>query len=181
MINLTTIFLLVVVLIILFSRTEGFQEIFALAGYKKPVSTVIINENKFDMTGYSEVDSNITNEMMNEFVLATNKAVEKATGLCTYIIETNSVKTYSKDDKKIYLCKFTLTTTKGFVFGFSVHSVIKDGKVVSLETQPMKEQTENVLQSFDPSKVEENFKPIKEFNVPTDTRFKDFKLNYENL
>ena len=56
--------------------------------------------------------------------LQSNKAISKRTGLCTYIIETTSMKLYKHKTTggKIFRCMFMVAKygNKGFDFGFSV-------------------------------------------------------------
>lgn len=176
------IILIITLLVLLFSRTEKFQEFFGFAGYKKPISVVKIDETYFDTTGYELVKTVLNNDEMGAIVEATNKAVKDATGLCTYVIETNEVQKLQKNDKDvIYKCKFTLTTTKGFVFGFAVHVIYKNGEIVSLATQPFGYTGANNIEAFKPDKVEENYEQIANLNDVDEAKFKNFIINYEKL
>ena len=71
-----------------------------------------------DLSEYEESGEEIevSNDLMQEMVLATNKEVSKKTGLCTYIIETLSVKKYINKTSKqeIYRCMFMSVKHKGF-------------------------------------------------------------------
>ena len=97
----------------------------------------------------------ITHDLMNEIILQANKAISKRTGLCTYIIETTSMKLYThkKTGGKIFRCMFMVVKygNKGFDFGFSIAAdirVINEGPRVETpgvgqKTQEIMETTEN--------------------------------------
>jgi len=122
-----------------------FTEQFGFSGYTKPIEPVLLNDNEIDLSKYMESggDVEVSNDIMQEMVLATNKEVSKKTGLCTYIIETTSVKKYTHTVSKqeIYRCMFMSVKHKGFALGFAVTSDMRiiDGKatVISLRTQPI--------------------------------------------
>tara|TARA_B100000401_G_scaffold208010_1_gene140482 strand:+ start:410 stop:949 length:540 start_codon:yes stop_codon:yes gene_type:complete len=122
-----------------------FTEQFGLSGYTKPKDPITIEDTEIDLSGYEESgeDISISNDLMQEMVLATNKAISKKTGLCTYIIETTSVKKYINNVTKqeIYRCMFMSVKHRGFALGFSVTSDIRvtEGKavVLGLRTQPI--------------------------------------------
>ena len=143
--NTVILVLLLLIVIMSISRTEMFTEQFGLSGYTKPKDPITIEDTEIDLSGYEESgeDISISNDLMQEMVLATNKAISKKTGLCTYIIETTSVKKYINNGTKqeIYRCMFMSVKHRGFALGFSVTSDIRvtDGKVVvlGLRTQPI--------------------------------------------
>lgn len=99
----------------------------------------------------------ITHDLMNEIILQANKAISKRTGLCTYIIETTSMKLYKhkKTGGKIFRCMFMVVKygNKGFDFGFSIATdirVINEGPRVETpgvgqKTQEIMETTENKI------------------------------------
>jgi len=107
---------------------------------------------------------------MQEMVLATNKEVSKKTGLCTYIIETLSVKKYinTKSKQEIYRCMFMSVKHKGFAVGFSVTSdlrIIDDrATVLNVRTQPI-----DVNPPSDPSIYQKSIKG-KEFEDYSEVR-----------
>ena len=142
--KLVLILLLLIVLISM-SRTEKFTESFGLSGYTKPIGPIVIKDTTVDLTEYIEYDKDVevTNDLMQEMVFATNKEISKRTGLCTYIIETTLVKKYvhKETNQELYRCMFIAVKHKGFSLGFAVTSDIRiiDGKatVLSLATQPI--------------------------------------------
>jgi len=94
-----------IVIVLLLTRREPFAESFGLSGHTKPTGSVRFDDKKPDLTGYTQAEAKISNDMMQRFVMLTNKEIEKRTGLCTYIIETTAVKKY-EGDKTIYECMY---------------------------------------------------------------------------
>lgn len=138
------IFLILFVLLTM-SRTEMFTEIFGFSGTSKPIDHVFINDPETDLSGYTESGEEIevSNDLMQEMVFETNKEISKKTGLCTYIIETTSIKKYKNTTtgQEIYRCMFMAVKHRGFALGFAVTSDIRiiDNKatVLSIRTQPI--------------------------------------------
>ena len=82
-----------------------------------------------DFSNYTETDSvELTNDVMQDLVLATNEYISKETELCFYIIETIFVKKYIHNESKqvAYKCMFMAVKHGGFPYGFSVVSEILD-------------------------------------------------------
>lgn len=137
------ILLILIVLMVLLMSSK--KEMFGYAGYKDPVKQVIIDDPSFDTTEYLEAtDVSVDNDLMEKLVLATNKYVADKTGLCTYVIETTSLKKYvhKENKKELYRCMFMLMKQHGFTFGFAVTvdvNVNPDGtvQVLSARTQPI--------------------------------------------
>ena len=171
---MNTILLILLILIVLMtmSRTEMFTEQFGFSGYTKPIDTLLLNSTDTDLSEYEESGEEIevSNDLMQEMVLATNKEVSKKTGLCTYIIETLSVKKYINKTSKqeIYRCMFMSVKHKGFSMGFSVTSdlrIIDDrATVLNVRTQPI-----DVNPPTDPSIYQKSIKG-KEFEDYTEVR-----------
>jgi len=171
---MNTILLILLILIVLMtmSRTEMFTEQFGFSGYTKPIDPVLLKGTDMDLSEYEESGEEIevSNDLMQEMVLATNKEVSKKTGLCTYIIETLSVKKYinTKSNREIYRCMFMTVKHKGFSFGFSVTSDLRiiEGKaiVLNISTQPI-----DVKPPTDPSIYQKSIKG-KEFEDYTEVR-----------
>ena len=171
---MNTILLILLILIVLMtmSRTEMFTEQFGFSGYTKPIDPVLLKGTDMDLSEYEESGEEIevSNDLMQEMVLATNKEVSKKTGLCTYIIETLSVKKYinTKSNREIYRCMFMCVKHKGFSFGFSVTSDLRiiEGKaiVLNISTQPI-----DVKPPTDPSIYQKSIKG-KEFEDYTEVR-----------
>ena len=88
---------------------------------------------------------------MNEIVLQSNKAISKRTGLCTYIIETTSMKLYKHKTTsgKIFRCMFMVAKygNKGFDFGFSI---VVDVRVINegprLEVPGVGQKTQDIIE-----------------------------------
>ena len=171
---MNTILLILLILIVLMtmSRTEMFTEQFGFSGYTKPMNSVLLKGTDTDLSDYEESGEEIevSNDLMQEMVLATNKEVSKKTGLCTYIIETLSVKKYinTKSKQEIYRCMFMSVKHKGFAVGFSVTSdlrIIDDrATVLNVRTQPI-----DVNPPSDPSIYQKSIKG-KEFEDYSEVR-----------
>ena len=140
---MNAILLILIVLMVMFMSSR--KEMFGYAGYKDPVKQVIIDDPSFDTTEYTEAtDVSVNNDLIEKIVLATNEYVSAKTGLCTYVIETTSLKKYihKENKKELYRCMFMLMKQHGFTFGFAVTvdvNVNPDGtvKVLSARTQPI--------------------------------------------
>jgi hypothetical protein len=160
------------------SRTEMFTEQFGFSGYTKPTNSVLLKGTDTDLSDYEESGEEIevSNDLIQEMVLATNKEVSKKTGLCTYIIETLSVKKYINKTSKqeIYRCMFMSVKHKGFAVGFSVTSdlrIIDDrATVLNVRTQPI-----DVNPPSDPSIYQKSIKG-KEFEDYTEVRQSEIDL-----
>ena len=184
--NYLLVFALIVVVILLTTNTEGFTEAFGLSGYTKPVAPVKMNDPRPDLTGYREVETVVDNDMMEEFVLQTNKEISKRTGMNTYIIETSKVKHYVGKDKELFECMFMTIKKDGFSFGFSVVSSfeIENGKVrlVSLRSQPLGVEAPSDVTPFVESSEGKEFvdyKLVKEVAVPTKSEFDRAKNKFQ--
>lgn len=170
---LLTVVLLVIVLLLTTSR-EPFTEIFGFSGHSKPIGNVRLDDVRPDLTGYSQEEADINNDMMEDFVLQANREISKRTGLCTYIIETTAVNKFVKDDKAIYECVFMTVKNNGFAFGFSVvasYEVINGKiKLISLRSQPINTQTVSDVSPFIESTGGQefiNYDLVKETALPT--------------
>ena len=138
----------------------------------KPENPVLLKGSDTELSDYEESgeELDISNDLMQEMVLATNKEVSKKTGLCTYIIETLSVKKYvnKKSNQEKYRCVFMSVKHKGFALGFSVTSDLRiiEGKavVLNITTQPIEYKP-----PLDPSIYQKSIKG-KEFEDYTEVR-----------
>ena len=170
--NTVLLILLILIVLMTMSRTEMFTEQFGFSGYTKPIEPVLLNDTQLDLSVYEESgdDVEISNDLMQEMVLATNKEVSKKTGLCTYIIETTSVKKYrnKESNQEIYRCMFMSVKHNGFAMGFSVTSDLRitDGRatVLSVRTQPI-----DINPPSDPSIYQKSIKG-KEFEDYSEVR-----------
>ena len=182
-----TIILIAIVLLITVRR-EPFTEIFGLSGYKKPTGSIRLDDAKPNLSGYTQAEANISNDMMEEFVLQANQEIAKRTGLCTYIIETTTVKKFVNDDKAIYECMFMTVKNNGFAFGFSVvasYEVVNGQvKLVSLRSQPLDVQTVSDVTPFVESRGGQDFVKydlVKEAAVPTQSELETAKNKLRQL
>ena len=107
--------------------------------------SVVIDDPTFDAVEYTESSTtNVDSNLIEKLVLVTNKYVTDKTGICSYVIETTSLKKFVHKDNKndLYRCMFMLMKQRGFAFGFSVTvdiAVYTDGtaRVMSARTQPI--------------------------------------------
>jgi len=170
--NTIVLILLILTVLMIMSRTEMFTEQFGFSGHTKPVKPVLLKGTNTDLSDYEESgeELEVSNDLMQEMVLATNKEVSKKTGLCTYIIETLSVKKYTnkKSNQEIYRCMFMSVKHKGFALGFSVTSDLRiideHATVLNVRTQPI-----DVNPPSDPSIYQKSIKG-KEFEDYSEVR-----------
>jgi hypothetical protein len=66
-----------------------FTEQFGFSGYTKPMNSVLLKGTDTDLSEYEESGEEIevSNDLMQEMVLATNKEVSKKTGLCRILLK----------------------------------------------------------------------------------------------
>ena len=152
MMNLYLMIILIAVVLLLTVRREPFTEMFGFSGHTKPTGRIRLDDSKPNLAGYKKVEVGVDNDLMQEFVLQTNKEITKRTGLCTYIIETTDVKKYVKEDKELYECSFMNVKNNGFAFGFIVASYFEvvngNVKLVSLRTQPLDAESASEIAPF---------------------------------
>lgn len=188
MMNWSLVILLIAVVLLLTVKREPFTEMFGFSGHSRPTGRVRFDDSKPDLTSYRQAEADVNNDMMQEFVLQTNKEISKRTGLCTYIIETVAVKKYiaptttnvegalvSSAKNDVYEAVFMTVKNKGFAFGFTViayFEVTNSGVITlkSIRTQPLDVESESDISPFkgDPSGKEfVNYELVKEKAVPT--------------
>ena len=187
MMNWSLAILLIAVVLLLTVKREPFTEMFGFSGHSRPTGRVRFDDSKPDLTSYRQAEADVNNDMMQEFVLQTNKEISKRTGLCTYIIETVAVKKYvapttntegapvSPGKNDVYEAIFMTVKNNGFAFGFTVvayFEVTNGGAITlkSLRTQPLDVESESDISPFkgDPSGKEfVNYELVKEKAVPT--------------
>src|SRR5210317_647813 len=174
MMNWSLTIILIAIVLLLTVRREPFTEIFGFSGHTTPTGRVRLDDTKPDLSGYSQAEASIDNDMMQEFVLQTNKEIAKRTGLCTYIIETVSTKKYVKEEKEVYEVVFMTVKNNGFSFGFTVASYFEvvngNVKLVSLRTQPLDTESASEIAPFVDSvsgKEFVNYELVKEKATPS--------------
>ena len=177
---------LIIIVFLLTTNSEGFQEAFGLSGYDKHVDSVKLDDPRPNISGYKEMEVNIDNDMMQDFVLMANKEITKRTGICNYIIETTSVKAYRGNDNDIYECMFMTVKNNGFAFGFSVIASFevknKNIRIVSLRTQPLDVQSDGDITPFiEGSSCKEfvDYNIVKEIATPTRREFDSAKIKLQ--
>lgn len=186
--NWALTFVLIAIVLLLTVRREPFTEVFGFSGYKKPVGSIRLDDAKPDLSGYSQAEANLDNDMMEDFVLQANREISKRTGICTYIIETTSAKKYVNDEKAIYECMFMCVKNQGFAFGFSVvasYELVNDQFVLtSLRSQPLDVQTVTDVKPFVESRGGQdfvNYELVKEAAVPKESELELAKNKLKQL
>jgi len=172
--SLLLMVILLAIVLLLTTNREPFTEIFGFSGYTKPTGSIKLDDTRPNLTGYTQAEASVDNTMMQEFVLQANKEISKRTGICTYIIETISVKKYVGEEKEIYECVFMTVKNSGFAFGFSVVASFEvvngEIKLVSLRSQPLDVQTASDVTPFVEGQSGQEFVKydlVKEKAVPT--------------
>ena len=174
MMNWSLMIVLIAIVLLLTVRREPFTEMFGFSGHTTPTGRIRLDDTVPDLTGYRQAEANISNDMMQDFVLQTNQEISKRTGLCTYIIETTGLKKYVGEDKEIYECVFMTVKNNGFAFGFSVVAYFEmvNGvvKLLSLRTQPLEVESASQVAPFVDGvsgKDFVNYELVKEKATPT--------------
>jgi len=180
--KLLLIVILIIIVILLTTKRESFTESFGLSGYIKPTSQIMLSDPKPNLNNYTQGETKISHDLIETFVLQANEEISKRTGLCTYIIETMSVKKYTGSENDIYECVFFAMKNQGFAFGFSVYTAFKvigdSVKLVSLRSQPLAGQSESTIAPFldgQSGKEFVKYELIKEVAVPTVSELENAK------
>ena len=173
---------LIILLLFLMHR----RETFSLSGYTKQVGPIKFDDPRPDLSGYTEAEVNINNDTIQEFVLQTNNEISKRTGVCTYIIETTSIKKYSGGEADIYECMFMVVKNNGFAFGFSVTSYFElmNGKasLKALRSQPVGIQAPDDVTPFVDGMRGKDFieyNLVRETAIPTKSELDSVKNNLQ--
>lgn len=147
-----------------FSNKENFVEIFAQAGYSKPVSSPSINyDTHFDDSDFNlaTATDGITYDQANECIQPIIRFVKSQTGLCTSPVEMNKMDVYvNSSGQKLFKCRLMLMVTNvGFPFGFEIIANVFNGKVVLANSQVV-----DIPSNIAPysEMVETNFLPLKD-------------------
>lgn len=117
--NILVLVLLIVLVLYLMSRTEKFTT---------KDKTSDIDEGVLDLTSYERLENvKVSNTVMEQIVLATNKRIQEMTGLCTYIIDTHEVRKYKHKETgdEVYRCRFMVLKHGGFPYAFAVSSDVR--------------------------------------------------------
>ena len=179
---------LIILVVLLTTNREGFQEAFGLSGYTKHIGSVKLDDPRPDLSKYKEIEADIDNDMMQDFVLMANKEITKRTGICNYIIETTSVKAFRGEENNIYECMFMTVKSSGFAFGFSVVASFevknKNVRIVSLRTQPLDVQLNGDITPFVEGSSGKEFlkyEIVKEVAVPSRGELDSAKNKLQSL
>jgi len=147
--NKLVLFIIIVLGVWVFCKSspvkEKFVEVFASAGYQKPVNEVTIDYDiDFSDAEFNLQSSGITHDDIRSCVIPTIELIKKETGLCTTVLETNKIEFYkSIDGRRLFKCRFMMMVKDvGFPFGFGISVEVLDGRVVMAKTQPITSGTE---------------------------------------
>ena len=111
--------LLIALILLLMSRTEMFTT---------KTTTSNVDEGVLDLSEYEHLENvKVSNNVMEQIVLAVNKRIKEMTGLCTYIIDTHEVRKYkhSQSGDEVYRCRFMVLKHGGFPYAFAVSSDVR--------------------------------------------------------
>lgn len=118
--NWLPLLLLIVFTLFLMSRKEMFVP-------KTPTSA--IDDSVLDLSQYEQLQNiKVSNNVMEQIVLAVNKRIKEMTGLCTYIIDTHEIRKYKHGETgdEVYRCRFmVLKHGDGFPYAFAVSSDVR--------------------------------------------------------
>lgn len=117
------ILILILIYLLFDSRTEKF----GYSGAYEPIHGITLNDPEPKIDEYIKVEEiTINNDLIEKFVILTNKYLYEHVGIHNYIIETKDVKQYKHRNKNhhLYKCNFMCVKPSGFAFGFSVVSDI---------------------------------------------------------
>ena len=151
------IIIIVILVLCLFPRREGFQEMFGFSGHRKSIDDTYF-EYGSEQSGFTNVTSRdgVTHDDMNKCVSATMNFINEKLGICSHPVETSSVKKMEKDSEIVFRCKFMfLVTSTNYPFMLGVESDISGGKVIRASTQDM-------LKPRVPETMEDNFLSFNE-------------------
>ena len=134
--------LLVVLVTLLPNKREGFSEFFHKP---RPTRQVEIYDAAVDKSKYDEVEPKINSDMMNNFVLQTNMAIQKRVNAPTYIIETTAIRAYRHREfgerDTLYEIQYLVVKQGGMPHGFAAVSTIHTRgdaiEILALNTQPL--------------------------------------------
>lgn len=144
--------ILLFLLLLLGSQTEGFTELFGFSGNSKGTEPVL-DDNLEDLSGYKEAQLDLTPDESETIIRGVNASIAERTGLCTYIIENLKMTKYVHETNKdtFYRCVFMVMKKGGFAFGFAVAADVELKpalKIRALNTQPMGPQAGSGVASF---------------------------------
>jgi hypothetical protein len=170
---LVLVFALLLIVIFLMNTRETFK------------TQGTLNDDRPDLSKYTETETSINNDMIQEFALKANAEISERLGVCTYIIETNAVKKYVGEENDIYECMFMAVKNSGFAYGFSIVASFKveNDKVslIAIRSQPMNvEAPGNVGPFVGDSSASEfvNFRLVKEVASPNKSELDSVKNNF---
>ena len=63
--NWSLTIVLIAIVLLLTVRREPFTEVFGFSGYKKPTGSIRLDDARPDLSGYSQAEADIDNDMMD--------------------------------------------------------------------------------------------------------------------
>ena len=132
------ILVILVLLLVLGFRKEGFVEMFGFSGWAPPKVAPVFSDQP-TLTGFEKNDNvKINNDVIQKFVQSTQTYLHEQS-LCAYIISTDTIEEYVKPGAEpIYLVRFMLVSTGAKIpFGYGLTVFIQGDKVIGSRSQPM--------------------------------------------
>jgi len=169
--NYLVAFILLIVVFVLTNENEAY----GLSGYVRPRETQLMDPFP-DMTGWEEAKNDASADLMERVVMLTNGEIHSRSGIKNYIIETTSMKKFTKEAENIYECRFMTVKKNGFSFGFSVVVwFIAEGnkplRLLAIRSQPIGYQPSNEDPGKSMGKDFINYNLVKENHIPDKSDF----------
>lgn len=138
MILTAVILVLIILMILFFTKNNTGRAILAKVEKKK---------------GLEEVVTNVDNDTVENIVIATNKYILETQKECSYIIETLNIKKIVDNDtgKSFYRCMFMAVRQGGFAYGFAVTvdaTIETPTTILKFSTQPMDIEAPSNIKPF---------------------------------
>ncbi len=154
------VLLLIFVLLICQTKSEGFVEMFGFSGHSNPkeAPTISVNNNGVDTTNFIPIEGGMTHDDVNSAVTIVTNFITKSTDLCVYPIETSKIEKLINVETGSEFIKVRfmyMVTNTGFPFVFGVDAEILDGRVVVANTQEIYRNGKQDMSN-------ENFLPFSE-------------------
>jgi len=163
------------------------KEMFTTEEVPPHVREVRLDDEKPDLSGFTQKDAKVDSDMMQQFVVNTTQEIKRRTGMCVDIIETAAVRQYEGEDRDVYECMFMALKRGGYVFGFTVVSTMSMKKpggevsVMALRTQPIDADDPSDITPFvqDVAKEFVDYELVREKVMPTLSELEVAKNKFE--
>ena len=172
--NYLLAFVLLIIVFVLTNEGEGY----GFSGYTVPRETQLMDPFP-NLTGYESTKNDANADLMESIVLLTNKEIHKRTGIQNYIIETTSMKKFTKEAASIYECRFMTVKKGGFSFGFSIVVWViledrKPPKLLAIRSQPIGFQNSDRVISLSEKSMGKdflNYNIVRDNHIPSRDQF----------